>query len=97
MAKQKGRYVVVTTDSTRRGVFGGILLSEKNDVVELAQARMAVYWCSNIKGVVGLSVTGPLKGSRISPACPKIRVNGVTAVMDCTPEARAAWEAGLWT
>lgn len=96
MSKKK-RIVVVTTDSSRRGVFCGELLTEQGDVVELANAKMAVYWSSNVKGVVGLASTGPLKGCRISPAIPKIKLNGVTSIMDCSDEAVANWEKDTWS
>lgn len=95
--KKKERYVVVTTDASRRGVFYGQLISHKGDVVVLKNARMAVYWSAETKGVLGLAATGPMEGSRISPAIPLIEINGVTAVMDCTQEARVQWEKGLWT
>ena len=96
-AKMKNkRIVVVTTDSTRRGVFCGELLTEQDDVVELKDAKMAVYWSSNVKGVVGLASTGPLKGCRISPSIPKIKLNGVTSVMDCSKESTKNWEKETW-
>jgi hypothetical protein len=97
MAKAKKRMVVVTTDVSRKGVFFGEFVSQKNDVVVLAHFRMAVYWSANTRGVVGLAAIGPQRGSRITPAAPRIEINGVTAVMDCTPEAVQQWEKGLWT
>ena len=90
------RIVVVTTDSTRRGVFCGKLLSEKGDVVELANAKMAVYWCSDVKGVLSLAATGPCKGCRITPKIPKIKLNGVTSIMDCSDKAIKNWEKDTW-
>lgn len=85
---------VVTTD--HKGVFFGYaepgLKSEKT----LKNARMCVYWSSNVKGVLGLAFTGPLSGSKISPAIPSISLNGVTSVMQCTPEAVDAWEKSPW-
>jgi len=95
MAK-KLRKVVVTTDKDRRGVFFGDFVSQEKDCVILKNAKMAVYWSSATKGVVGLASIGPQKGSRISPTIPKIEINGVTAVMDCTKEAVKQWEAELW-
>ena len=70
---KKGTPVVVTTDSTKRGVFGGLFVSEKSDVVVLSEARMAVYWDKETRGVVGLASTGPTAGCRISP--PAINVH----------------------
>jgi hypothetical protein len=94
--KAKKRFVVVTTDKERRGVFGGTLLTEKGSVVELENAKMAVYWSSNVKGVFGLAKTGPLKGCRISPAVPKIKLNGITSIIECTEEAVKNWGENIW-
>lgn len=94
--KSKKRYVVVTTDINRRGVFGGILESAKGGNVVLKDARMCVYWSRDTKGVVGLAAIGPQKGSRISAPAPRIELDGVTAIMDCTDEARKLWEAAPW-
>lgn len=91
------RMVVVTTDKDRRGVFFGKLVSEDGDIVELADARMAVYWSKETKGAAGLAAIGPQDGSRISPPVPKIKLNGVTSIMDCSYEAVKKWEAGLWS
>jgi len=88
--------VVVTTDKDKRGVFCGELVSKDDDKVVLANARMAVYWPSDNRGVVGLAAIGPQKGSRITPAAPQISLNGVTAVMNCTPEAVKLWESEPW-
>lgn len=94
--KSKERFVVVTTDLNRRGVFGGFLESAKSGSVVLRDARMCVYWSRETKGVVGLAAIGPQKGSRISAPAPRIEVDGVTAIMDCTDEARRLWEAAPW-
>lgn len=90
------RYVVVTTDINRRGVFGGILESYGGGNAVLREARMCVYWSRETKGVVGLAAIGPQPGSLISAPAPRIEVDGVTAVMDCTDAARKLWEAALW-
>ena len=99
MSEQK-RHVVVTTDSSRRGVFYGELVSEQMDsetgVVELENAKMAVYWCSDVKGVLGLAATGPLKGCKITPQIQKIKLNGVTAIMDCSDGAVKNWSKDTW-
>lgn len=94
--KSEDRYVVVTTDINRRGVFGGILESSKAGNAVLRDARMCVYWSRETKGVVGLAAIGPQKGSRVSAPAPRIELDGVTAIMDCTPEARSLWEGAPW-
>jgi len=92
------RFVVITTDSTRRGVFGGYL--EKSDLdkqtATLIEARMAIYWSAATKGVLGLASIGPQKGSKITPSVPTIELNGVTSIMDCTPKAVTKWQNGGW-
>lgn len=97
MSKKK-RFVVVTTGEGRRGVFAGTL--EKHDpdkeTCVLSDAQMCVYWPRSTKGVVGLAATGPTSGSRITPACPRMELNGVTAVMDCTEEAKENWGKQPW-
>lgn len=97
MAKKQKRMVVVTTDSTRRGVFFGEFVSHEADVVVLKNARMAVMWSAETRGVLGLASIGPQDGSRITSAVPRIVVNGVTSVMDCSSEAVKQWEKGLWS
>lgn len=91
-----GKFVVVTTDHTRRGVFAGELVSHEGDVAVLAKAQQCVYWSESTHGVLGLAAKGPQSGSRIGPPAPKLELNGVTAVMEASPEARAAWEAQPW-
>jgi len=90
------RLVVVTTDKDRRGVFFGELVSEDESTAILKDAQMAVYWSAETRGVLGLASIGPQKGSRISPVVPRIRLNGVTAVMDTTQEAAEKWRQQPW-
>jgi len=46
---------------------------------------------------VGLAVTGPLKGSRVSKACPRMIVPHVTSILECTDDARKLWEDAPWS
>ena len=96
VAKSTERWVVVTTDKDRRGVFGGILESHDGDMVVLRDAQMAVYWSAETRGVAGLASIGPQAGSRISPPASRMEINGVIAVIDASAEARKAWEAQPW-
>lgn len=94
--KTKQRPVVVTTE--HRGVFFGFLDGQDDTAKTLAisEAQMCVYWHSDVNGVVGLAVTGPTKRCRVTPAAPKITLQDVTAVMDATDDAVAAWKARPW-
>lgn len=94
----KGKPVVVTT--ALKGVFFGYLprnaQPDLSGEITLAEARMAVYWSEGMKGVLGLASIGPDKSCRIGPAVPMLTLNKVTAVAECTAEATAKWEKGLW-
>ena len=90
------QFVVVTTDHTRRGVFAGDLVSHEGDVVVLENAQQCVYWSRETRGVLGLASKGPQEGSRIGPPVPSIKIDGVTAVIEATTEARKLWESQPW-
>ncbi len=91
------RWVVVTTDKDRRGVFFGKLVKQESEsTCVLADAQMAVYWSIKTHGVLGLAANGPADGSKITPSVPRIELNGVTAVMDATDAAREAWQKRPW-
>jgi len=98
MTKKSERYVVVTTDEKRRGVFAGILESgEVGGSVVLRESRMIVYWSAATRGVLGIAVTGPADGSRVSPAAPRTELDGITSITDCSSEARKRIEEGPWS
>lgn len=98
LEKMKGNFVVVTTDKDKRGVFGGKLTKVAQDgtTVVLRDAQMAVYWHSDTHGVLGLANPGPTARCRISPVIPEIRLVGVTAIMQATPEAETKWRKEPW-
>jgi hypothetical protein len=91
-----GRPVVVTTEN--RGVFFGYVKDESKAPAQitLTQVRNCVYWPMQTKGFLGLTVSGPLSGSKIGPAAPAVTLYRLTSICDCTPEAAKAWEAGNW-
>lgn len=91
-----GKFVVVTTDSSRRGVFGGVLVERHGDTVVLEAAQNAVYWSEDVHGVFGLAVTGPSSDCRIGPAVLRLELNGVTSISLATDAAREAWRACPW-
>lgn len=96
MARENGKPKVVVT-TKHRGVFFGALESKQGTEVTLRDARVCVYWSQATKGFVGLAATGPLAGSRISPAAPKMEIVDVTSVLYCSPEAVKQWESGIWS
>lgn len=89
-----GKHVVVTT--SHRGVFFGTLTKREGSDIELTDARVCIYWTRETRGFVGLAKTGPLGGSRVSPACPRMAISSVTSISECTPESIARWENGPW-
>ena len=96
--EKKKRMAVVTTDSTRRGVFFGEVVKHDiaNGVCTLNDAQMCVYWSRETRGVVGLASIGPQAGSRVTPIIPFIELNGVTAIIDATGGAASAWREMPW-
>jgi hypothetical protein len=91
-------FVLVTTD--KRGVFAGLVPEFPETVpveMELTEARNCVYWSVETHGVFGLAVTGPGSKCKIGPAVPRLRLAGITAIAQCTPEAAEKWGAGPWS
>jgi len=78
--KNKNQPLVVTTE--HKGVFFGYGIPTENKTIRLERCRMAVYWSSDVKGVVGLAATGPTASCKIGPAAPALTLQGVTAVME---------------
>lgn len=92
--KTQKNYKIVTTD--KRGVFFGVVTKETKDSLVLKEAQMCVYWHSSVRGVLGLASSGPNNQCRITKAIPSIKLNGVTAIMDCTNEAVENWKQCFW-
>lgn len=90
----KERAVVVTT--THRGVFFGYANDTSGVVIKLRKARNCVYWSTDVRGFMGLAAAGPSKGCKIGPAA-DIELRDITSVIECTPEAVAAWEGAPWS
>ena len=88
------KYLVVTT--LHKGVFAGYGTPTNNKTIRLTQARMCVYWSSDVKSVVGLASSGPTLGCKIGPAAPAITLHDVTSVMEASEESKIAWEKGPW-
>lgn len=90
--------VLITTDNAKRGVFMGFIDPKDADkeTLEAEEVRMAIYWSSDVRGVIGLAANGPSKSCRISPAAKKAVIKGVTAVLELTDEALKAWRSEPW-
>lgn len=100
--KSSDRPVIVTT--LNRGVFYGhitraaSLAWEKQPekaTVALRASRLCVHWSADVKGFMGLATTGPTVNCRIGPAA-DICVRNVTAILEVSAVASAAWEAAPW-
>lgn len=91
--KNTERPVIVTT--SHRGVFFGYATDTAGDQVALARARNCIYWSRDVKGFMGLAANGPTSDCRIGPAA-DITLRNITAVLEVSPAAAAAWEKAPW-
>lgn len=89
------KYLLVTTE--HRGVFAGYGEITNSKTIQLTEARMCVYWSSDVRGLVGLAANGPTKSCKITPAAPSILLQGVTAILEISPEAEAKWKQEIWS
>lgn len=94
MAKKIERPVIVTT--AHRGVFFGYASETGGSVIKLRAGRLCVYWSVDLHGFMGLASAGPNRNCRIGPAA-DIDLRDITAVVECSPEAAAAWEKAPWS
>ena len=93
--KTKNNIAVLITTS-HKGVFFGYGNPSDKSTIRITEARMCVYWSTDVKGVVGLAANGPTKSCRIGPAAPAITLRDVTSVMEVSEKAEAAWKAEPW-
>lgn len=100
--KASERAVIVTT--LNRGVFFGFVAEAavkaweakpEAATVRIERSRLCVYWSPDVKGFMGLAANGPTSKCRIGPAA-DITVRNVTAILDVSEKAVAAWEAEPW-
>lgn len=96
LSRMIDRYCVVTTE--HRAVVGGFLVDYDPDrrVATLTEARVCVHWSADVRGFVGLAAGGPDSKSRVSPACPRLALCGVTSILLATDAAAEAWRSGPW-
>lgn len=95
MAK-KTELVPLVVTTTHRGVFFGYGTPSDAPTIRIERARMAIYWSSDMKGVLGLAIAGPSSTCRIGPAVDAITLRDVTAVMEASATAAKAWESAPW-
>lgn len=89
----KGRPVIVTT--AHRGVFFGFAEDTDGETIKLTQAQLCVYWSADVRGFMGLAADGPTRSCKIGPPA-DITLRAITAVLEVTPKAVAAWQAAPW-
>ena len=94
MAVKKSRPVIVTT--AHRGVFFGYASKTDGETIQLARARLCVFWSRDVRGFMGLAANGPSAQCRIGPPA-DITLRSITAVLEVTPAAVEAWEAAPWS
>lgn len=88
-----GLPVVITTQN--RGVFFGYLQKFNGNDAILANVRNCIYW-RGVKGFIGLAYTGPNKDCRIGPKAKKALIKNITAILEASKKATAAWESEPW-
>ena len=93
-AAANGIPLVVTP--LHKGVFFGYGHKTPAKEIRLERAQMCVYWSSDVRGVLGLAASGPTQSCKIGPAIPGITLQDVTAVLECSEEAAAAWQKQPW-
>ena len=84
------RPVIITTEY--RGVFYGYAEDTSGDTIILKDARNCIYWSAATGGFMGLASRGPADGSRVGAKVAQIELRKVTAVVEMTDAAIAAWE-----
>ena len=97
--KKNGKCVPMLVTTAHRGVFFGYGDGKPPTAgrVRLTEARLCVYWSADVKGFMGLAVTGPTKSCRIGPPVPAVTLEAVTSVIETTKEAARAWESQPWS
>lgn len=93
MAKQKERYVLITTE--HRGVFAGFATDTSGETIKLRDGRNCVYWSADLKGFLGLASEGPNSNCKIGPAA-DIELRKITSVVEVTSAAQKKWESAPW-
>jgi hypothetical protein len=93
MPTKKERAVIVTT--AHRGVFFGYATKADGETIKLRASRLCTYWSKDMRGFMGLAERGPSAECRVGPAA-DIELRNITAVVEVSEKAAAAWEAAPW-
>ena len=95
-SKANRKAYLITT--SKRGVFFGYGLKKTDSFYTLKDARMVVYWSSDVHGVLGLAADGPNKSCRITPRIETSRlpVCDVDSISDVSIKAVIEFEKGYW-
>lgn len=96
MSKSKAKAIPLIVTTEAKGVFFGYGQVTTSKTIRLTKARMCVYWSADVRGVVGLAATGPTTGCRVTFEAPAITLQGVTAIMEVSPEAEEQWLSAPW-
>lgn len=96
MSKSNSKAIPLIVTTAHKGVFFGYGTPSDEKTIRITQARMCVYWSSDVKSVVGLAATGPTKGCKIGPAAPALTIQDVTCIMEVSETAKAKWEEAPW-
>ncbi len=95
--KQTERYAIIANQSY--GLYAGIVESfdTAKGIIEAREVRHVARWYGKTGGITSLAVhglCGPSAGeSRIGAPVTRATLTGIVNVFDCTPEARATFEA----
>ena len=88
--------VMTEHDGVFAGLFDGDPTADHKDQITVTEARICVYWASDMNGVLGLAQMGPSEECRISPAVEKLTIYDITAIAEITPEAWKRWKEEPW-
>lgn len=95
--KPADRWVVAWTGSRPWLVVMGRAVSHAPaaKTIRLADARCAVFFDQDTRGMLGLATRGPGASSRITDRCDEIEL-AYEGLATCSDAARAKWEAEPW-
>lgn len=100
VTETKTETVYVVATNTSRGVYFGELKDEpkRGEPLRLHNVRHCFTWnCfPEAKGVWGLALKGPAKGSQIGPTISSLVIHADFQYAPCTSEAVTAWKAAKW-